>query len=79
MSDTVVAIVGIFFIIGILVGIVTVVAAAVLRADRRNHQDDPDDLPASRARRTAGPGLGRPWLRPAPALAGDTGNDFSDR
>jgi hypothetical protein len=46
MSDTVVAIVSAFFIIGILVGIVTVIAAAVLRADRRGRLDDPEALPA---------------------------------
>jgi hypothetical protein len=45
MNDTVVAIVSSFFIIGILVGIVSVIAAAVLRADRRRRPDDPEDLP----------------------------------
>jgi Ca2+/Na+ antiporter len=35
MNDTVVAIVSAFFIIGIVVGIVAVIAAAVFRADRR--------------------------------------------
>jgi hypothetical protein len=45
MNDTVVAIVSAFFIIGILVGIVTVIAAAVLRAGRRGRPDDPEDLP----------------------------------
>jgi hypothetical protein len=43
MSDTIVAIVSAFFVIGILVGIVAVIAAAVLRADRRGDQDDPAD------------------------------------
>jgi hypothetical protein len=35
MSDTVVAVVSIFFIIGITVGIITVVALSVLRPRRR--------------------------------------------
>jgi len=35
MNDMVVAIVSAFFIIGIVVGIVAVIAAAVFRADRR--------------------------------------------
>src|SRR4029077_13781562 len=41
MNDTVVAIVSAFFVIGILVGIIIVVAMSVLRADRRR---DPGDL-----------------------------------
>jgi MFS superfamily sulfate permease-like transporter len=48
MNDTVVVIVSAFFVIGILVGIVTVIAAAVLRADRRRRGDngvDPEDRP----------------------------------
>ena len=45
MNDAVVAIVSAFFIIGILVGMVAVIAAAVFRADRRGRQDDPEDLP----------------------------------
>jgi gas vesicle protein len=44
MNDTVVAVVSAFFIIGILVGIVAVIAAAVFRADRRGRQVDPEDL-----------------------------------
>jgi hypothetical protein len=40
MNDTVVAIVSAFFIIGITVGIITVVAVSVLRAGRRGGQGD---------------------------------------
>jgi hypothetical protein len=40
MNDTVVAIVSAFFIIGITVGIIAVVAVSVLRADRRGDQGD---------------------------------------
>ena len=43
MSDTVVAIVSAFFVIGILVGIVIVIAMAVIRAGRHDRQDDPAD------------------------------------
>lgn len=38
MNDTVVAIVSAFFIIGIIVGIIAVVAMSVLRAERRGDQ-----------------------------------------
>jgi hypothetical protein len=43
MSDTVVAIVSAFFIIGITVGIVAVIAVSVLRGDRRGGPDEPQD------------------------------------
>jgi hypothetical protein len=44
MNDTVVAIVSAFFIIGIVVGIIAVVAMSVLRAERRGHRGDYADL-----------------------------------
>ena len=53
MSDMVVAIVSAFFVIGILVGIVVVIAMAVLRVGRRGRQEDPSGsagLPPPRAR-----------------------------
>lgn len=40
MNDTVAAIVGAFFIIGIAAGIIAVVAMSVLRAERRGHRGD---------------------------------------
>ena len=43
MNDTVVAIVSAFFVIGILVGIIAVVAMSVLRAERRGYPEDPLD------------------------------------
>ena len=43
MNDTVVAIVSAFFVIGIVVGIIAVVALSVLRADRRGGPGDPLD------------------------------------
>jgi hypothetical protein len=49
MNDTVVAIVSAFFIIGIVAGIIAVVAMSVLRAERRGnrgyHADPVDDDP----------------------------------
>jgi hypothetical protein len=58
MNDTVVAIVSAFFVIGILAGIVTVVAMSVLRAGRRGDPGDsggpPDDEPG-------GPRSGPRW------------------
>ncbi len=41
MNDTVVAIVSAFFVIGILFGIVAVLAMSVLRAERRGHRGHP--------------------------------------
>ena len=62
MNDTVVAIVSAFFVIGILVGIIAVVAMSVLRAERRG---DPGDLLDD------GPDRHPRW-------PGDSENDFSD-
>jgi len=62
MNDTVVAIVS-AFVIGILVGIIAVVAMSVLRADRRG---DPGDLLET------GPDRHPRW-------PGDSGNDSSGR
>ena len=81
MNDTVVVIVSAFFIIGILVGIVAVIAAAVLRADRRRRGDggiDPEDLPdyepgePDDPRDDTGPGGHPRW-------PGDAGTDFRGR
>ena len=44
MNDTVVAIVSAFFVIGILVGVIIVVAMSVLRAERRGAPGDPPDF-----------------------------------
>jgi len=78
MNDTVAAIVSAFFIIGIVVGIIAVVAMSVLRAERRGGQgdhaepfDDPYEPPES-YRDGRDPGPHRRW-------PSDTDNDFSDR
>jgi len=76
MNDTMVAIVGAFFVIGILVGIIAVVAMSVLRAERRGY---PGDLPDYEPRER--PGL--PWDDTGPdrhrRWPGDADDDFSDR
>ena len=78
MNDTVVAIVSAFFIIGITVGIIAVVAASVFRADRRGDQGDYAD--------SYGPGeppQGSGWddTRPDghPRWPGESDTDFRGR
>jgi hypothetical protein len=78
MNDTVAAIVSAFFIIGIVVGIIAVVAMSVLRAERRGGQgdhadpfDDPYEPPDSY---WDGPDSG-----PHGRWPGDTDNDLSGR
>ena len=83
MNDTVVAIVGAFFIIGIAAGIIAVVAMSVLRAGRRgrrgNYADPVNDDPY-------GPGeppQGSSWddTRPDghPRWPGESDTDFRGR
>jgi hypothetical protein len=88
MNDTVVAIVSAFFVIGILAGIVTVVAMSVLRAGRRGDPGDsggppdddsggpPDDEPG-------GPRSGPRWDDAGPddhpRWPGGADNDFYGR
>jgi hypothetical protein len=84
MSDAVLAIVGAFFVIGILVGIVVVVAASAFRADRLGGQDGPEGPVTGQP-----PGFGEPvgldpyWDDDSPdeqsGWPGDTGSDFSGR
>ena len=79
MNDTVVAIVSAFFFIGILVGIIVVVAMSVLRAERRG---DPGDLPDYETREPREP-PGLPWDETGPdrhpRWPGDADNDYRDR
>ncbi len=75
MSDTVVAIVSAFFVLGILVGIIAVVAMSVLRAERHAAPEDPPDYEA----RGPGEPPGLPWDDRHPRWPGDAGNDFSGR
>lgn len=87
MNDTVVGIVSAFFVIGIAVGIILVIAVSVLRAERRRDLGDLLDYeprgprppgepgsfePGSFARRGTARG-GRPYW------PGDADNDFSSR
>jgi hypothetical protein len=83
MNDTVVAIVGAFFIIGILVGIIAVVAMSVLRAERHGAPGDPEDPPDYEARGPGEPPPGLPWDGTGPDghphWPPDADNDFSGR
>jgi len=80
MNDTVVAIVSAFFVIGIIVGLVTVVAVSVLRAGRRDHPGDsggppdyePGGPPSDPRRDDAGPDDHPRW-------PGGADNDFYGR
>jgi hypothetical protein len=79
MNDTVVAIVSAFFVIGILVGIIAVVAMSVLRADRRG---SPGDLLDHEPRKPREP-PGYPWDDTGPdrhpRWPGNADTDFSSR
>jgi hypothetical protein len=79
MNDTVVATVSAFFVIGILVGIIVVVAMSVLRAERRR---DPADLLDDESRGSREP-PGLAWddtgRNGRSRWPGDSENDFSDR
>ena len=78
MNDSVVAIVSAFFIIGITVGMIAVIALSVLRADRLGVPDDPPEYgPRGRGDQPRDPGwdnAGRDGHRRWP---GDYDNDFS--
>ena len=83
MNDTVVAIVSAFFVIGILVGIIIVVAMSVLRAERRRDPGDPLDYEHRGPRepppnRPASPGT-TPGRNGRSRWPGQADNDFSDR
>jgi hypothetical protein len=76
MNDTVVAIVSAFFVIGILVGIIIVVAMSVLRAERRG---DPGDLLDYEPREPPGLAWDDTGRNGRSRWPGEAGNDFSDR
>jgi hypothetical protein len=82
MNDTVVAIVSAFFVIGILVGIIAVVAMSVLRADRRGVPGDPEG-PLDYEARGPGEPPEYPWADTGPdshsRWPGNDDTDFSDR
>lgn len=63
MNDTVVAIASAFFLIGILVGVIAVIAISVLRAGRRRYPGDPLDF---EPRGSGEPPPGLPWDGTAP-------------
>jgi hypothetical protein len=78
MNGAVVAIVGAFFIIGITVGIIAVVAMSALWADRRG---DPGDPPEYGTRRPGGQSPEAGWddavPNDRPSWPGGGDNDFS--
>jgi hypothetical protein len=80
MNDTVVAIVSAFFVIGILVGVIVVIAMSVLQAERRGASEDPLDFGPRGPRQP--PGLPRDDDTRQDGYSrwpGDADNDFSDR
>jgi hypothetical protein len=79
MNDTVVAILGVFFVIGIVVGIIAVIALSVLRRERRGNQGGNADPVDGDVPGPSGPGWDGPGPRQHPHWPGDADNDFSDR
>jgi hypothetical protein len=78
MNDSVVAIVSAFFIIGITVGIIAVVALSVLRADRVGVPSDPQEYgPRRRGDQPRDPGRDNAGRDGHPRWPGDYDNDFS--
>ena len=83
MNDTVAAIVGAFFIIGIAAGIIAVVAMSVLRAERRGHRGDyadhVDDDPYGPGEPPQGSGWDDTTSDGHPRWPGESDTDFRGR
>jgi len=86
MNDTVVAIVGAFFIIGIAAGVIAVIAMSALRAHRGGgaaNPGRPGDRPDHEARGPGGPGPDLSWDDTVtdghPRWPRDADTDFSGR
>jgi hypothetical protein len=83
MNDTVVAIVGAFFIIGIAAGIIAVVAMSVFRAERRGHRGDYadpiDDDPYGPGEPPQGSGWDDTMPDRHPRWPGESDTDFRGR
>jgi hypothetical protein len=79
MNDTVVAIVSVFFVIGILVGIIIVVAMSVLRAERRGDPGDLLDYESRGSREPHGLAWDDTGRNGRTRWPGEADNDFSDR
>jgi hypothetical protein len=83
MNDTVAAIVGAFFIIGIAAGIIAVVAMSVLRAERRRNRGDyadpVDDDPYGRGEPPQGSGWDDTRPDGHPRWPGESDTDFRGR
>jgi hypothetical protein len=78
MNDTVVAILSAFFVIGIVVGIIAVIALSVLRAEGRGSQGDQAE-PFDDSDQPPGSGWDDPDPDPQRRWPGDDDNDFSGR
>jgi hypothetical protein len=78
MNDTVVAILSAFFVIGIVVGIIAVIALSVLRAEGRGSQGDHAE-PFDDSNQPPGSGWDDPDSDPQQRWPGDDDNDFSGR
>ena len=79
MNDTVVAIVSAFFVIGIVVGIIAVIAMSVLRGRRGDPAGPLDYGPRDRGGHSAGPGWDDDGPDDQPRWPGGVDGDFSDR
>ena len=79
MNDTVVAIVSAFFVIGILVGIIIVVAMSVLRAERRRDPGELLDYESRGSREPPGLAWDDTGRNGRTRWPGEADNDFSDR
>ncbi len=80
MIDSVVAIVSAFFVMGITVGIIAVLAMAALRADRRGHPGSPLEYgPGGLDEPPPDPGWDDAGSDDHPRWPGDTDNDFIGR
>ncbi len=81
VNDTVVAIMSVFFAVGIIVGIIAVVAMSALRAGRRGDRGDPGGPPGYESPGPAGPtpSARRDDTGPdgRPRWPGDADNGFS--
>ncbi len=78
MNDSVVAIVSAFFIIGITVGIIAVVAMSVLRPGRQGRPGDPREYePAGPGEQPPDPGRDDAVTDEHPRWPGDVDSDFT--
>jgi hypothetical protein len=78
MNNTVAAILGVFFVIGIIVGIIAVIALSVLRAEQRGNQDGHAGPADDDGSGPSGPRWDDPDPYQHPHWPGDADSEFSD-